>query len=444
MNQPKPLQSESNKARYAWCFVLVLNLLCLLQTFSPLRLNTDSIAYLSLAASAVDGHGFLYAGSSTHFPHGYPALIALLDCLGLACSWSFIGLNCLFIACALWSCFLVFRSGFGFTGWRAVLSCGFPLLSFVLIKHMSLPLSDSVFLGVSMMSMALLVKAREIIGSRRWLLLGLGSLLVGLAITVRTAGVALLPALVWAWLGEDSLKPLWRSGTPKRWLCYMFTVALLILASLALAAVLMQTRYLRSDLVPIYHQMNLGRRIAANALGHLSEWGELFLNIPTSKMPVFARKALPLLGLGSVILVMAAFWMRRSRFGLLDVYFLSFTAMVFLWPFFETRLWLPMLPLLVGYVGVAYQHAWKHRALTPALILYLVWFALLGGTAWAYSNRITFARQQFPRLYGDGTLTPTYEFLMSGMEPTNTLNSEALKVLRRYGSCGLVQPRSRE
>ena len=84
----------------------------LLQTASPLRLNTDSIVLLNIGASVADGHGFLYHGAATHFPPGYPALVAFLDFLGLAASWSFILLNCAFVGMALVACYLFYRNPF--------------------------------------------------------------------------------------------------------------------------------------------------------------------------------------------------------------------------------------------------------------------------------------------------------------------------------------------
>ena len=73
----------------------------LLQLFTPLRTNTDAISFLEIAASAGDGHGFLIQGEPSHFPPGYPFLVAALDRAGLACSTVLVGSNLAALAMGL-------------------------------------------------------------------------------------------------------------------------------------------------------------------------------------------------------------------------------------------------------------------------------------------------------------------------------------------------------
>jgi len=76
--------------------------------------------------------------------------------------------------------------------------------------------------------------------------------------------------------------------------------------------------------------------------------------------------------------------------------------MVLAYPWFGTRLWLPLIPLLMNYFYTGLS-----RTFTPQIIKPLIWghclsFAILGLLAFAYSTRLTFAGQNFSELYGDG------------------------------------------
>ena len=183
--------------KWAICALCALSVLYLLQMFSPLRLTTDSIVYLQVARSAADGQGFLFHGESTHYPPGYPALIALLIKSGQAASWSFIGLNCLFVALGLLACFVIFRQTFKLSLWVTLLLCCLTLLNWVFIKHMPLLLSDIPYFGVSLATMALLVLAEESSAAPRKVIVALALLLMIFAIALRAIGIALLPSFLW-------------------------------------------------------------------------------------------------------------------------------------------------------------------------------------------------------------------------------------------------------
>ena len=78
-----------------------------LQVFSPLRLNTDAISYLSMADSAAHGGGLLDNGQKTVFPPGYPALLSVLLRIGLAHSWSIVALSLVFLLAGLKALYFV-------------------------------------------------------------------------------------------------------------------------------------------------------------------------------------------------------------------------------------------------------------------------------------------------------------------------------------------------
>ena len=76
-----------------WCIFVELA--------SPLRLNTDATVFLSLAQSFLEGDGFVFEGRITHFPVGYPLIVATLDRIGIASSATFISVNILSVGAGL-------------------------------------------------------------------------------------------------------------------------------------------------------------------------------------------------------------------------------------------------------------------------------------------------------------------------------------------------------
>ena len=64
-------------------------------------MTTDSIMYLSVAASVSSGNGFHFLGRATQHLPGYAGMIAVLDRMGIARPWSLVGLNCGFLLLGL-------------------------------------------------------------------------------------------------------------------------------------------------------------------------------------------------------------------------------------------------------------------------------------------------------------------------------------------------------
>ena len=182
------------------CLLVLLAATYLLQMLSPLRLNTDAIVFLTMGESAASGHGFLFRGQSTHFPLGYPIMLAGLDCAGLGASWAFIGLNCLFASAAVGSSYALYRRAFGVSGQVAELLCALVLLCWVLVKHVTLPTSDVAFLGWTSLALLACNQAERTRNSRRGWTLAVAGALVIASVATRTAGIALLPAFLWACL----------------------------------------------------------------------------------------------------------------------------------------------------------------------------------------------------------------------------------------------------
>lgn len=413
--------------------LLLVSLAYLVQIASPLRLVGDGVDYLLQASSAADGNGFRVHGEQSMRPPGYPALIFLLVKAGIGKSWAIVALNCLLLGIGCWASYFVLRSSFGFEAGAAQITCLLTLLSFVMVKHVTYPLSDVCFFGGSMPCLLLLLRAEADRSPGRYWRLALAAPLLVFCIELRTIGIALIPAFAWAMVGGAR----WAGSVPQ-WLrrhrIASFVLLLLVLGAMAWAGrMFLHSRYLLFNAKTIHRRGVIGN-FASDLSDHTREWGELAVNAPVSKLPARLELPVRIAGFFALLLAAAGIWEKRRSLDASVWYAAGYASIVFAYPWFDTRLWLPVLPLLMGYVLLGARRLVPSRLLRPAIFAYCSVFCLLGIIALGYSTRLTFAGSQFPDLYGDGTLRATYRTALLGESPKNAddISPDALYLLRRY------------
>ncbi len=152
------------------------------------------------------------------------------------------------------------------------------------------------------------------------------------------------------------------------------------------------------------------------------------------KLPAFLGFPIRIIGAVAILLACIGFWAKRLRPDGVMLYVVAAAAIVFAYPWFDTRLWLPFIPFLMGYVLLGIRSLTRFRAARSVAIAYCSVFSLLGILALAYTTRITFAGLRFPELYGDGNLRATYRLALRGEIPANSgdVQADALYLLNRY------------
>ena len=421
--------SSLGKIRLA---VIIVFVGYLLQIASPLRLVNDGIDYLLQASSAADGNGYLVHGQQSMRPPGYPFLIFALIKTGLGKPWAIIALNCLLLALGCIASYLVSRDAFGLGPEASGVICLLTLLSFVMIRQVTQPLSDICFFGTSTACLLLLLRA-ESNGPHKFLFLSLAAVLMGFCVELRTIGLTLVPAFIWVLIGGTAAVV-----NLSRWIPRHRIVS--IVASVLVAGVLVDLgmAFLHSRYFEFNQQIIAHRGVAGNLLSnlkdHTQEWGEMTVNAPVSKLP--RGLVLPVRGLGLVaLLICAAGLWGRKKLDAVAGYVLGFSCMVLAYPWFDTRLWLPLVPLLMNYVLIGWKRLVNPRILQPIIVAHCAVFLLLGVVAMGYSTRLTFAGpKRFPDLYGDGRLTMAYRVALQGEEIANPsdVDPDAIYLLRRY------------
>lgn len=412
---------------------LLISLAYLLQIASPLRLVGDGVDYLLQASSAVDGYGFRVHGEQSMRPPGYPALIFLLVKSGIGKSWAIVAWNCFMLGIGCWAGYYVLRRSFALDARFAQILCLLTLLSFVMVKHATYPLSDVSFFGASMPCLLLLLQAEGDTSTGRYWRLAVAVPLLVFCIELRTIGIALIPAFAWAAVGGAPWARNVLQSLRRRKAASLVLLLLVVIAMAWAGRMFLHSRYLQFNAKTLHRRGVIGNFIS-DLSDHTLEWGELAVNAPVSKLPAGLELPVRIIGFLALVLAATGLWEKRRTIDALVWYIAGFAAIVFGYPWFDTRLWLPVLPLLMGYILIGARRLVPARLLRPAIFAYCSIFCLLGIVALGYSTRLTFAGSRFPDLYGDGTLRATYRAALLGEPPKNAddIDPDSLYLLRRY------------
>jgi hypothetical protein len=409
---------------------VVLCLAYLIQLASPLRLNTDATSFLTLAASFLDGQGFMIDGQPTHFPVGYPLMLAALEWAGLACSASITGVNLLMLAVGCACTVYLLRRSFNLQTNIIALIGVLTLMCWVFVKHATLPLSDLPYFGFAMPCLAALTWSTDQKSLRlRAIGVGIAAILMVAAILVRTVGIALIPAFVLGCLPPIAwgMIPGWLRRHPVRSVLLSIT---LIAVAVAGCFTVAETRYFREMKADW-----IGWRALARI--RLEDWTELVINTSIAKLPSSLQTIVCVAGaVGALIVCCGA--LRRARLEIVDLYTLAYAAILVIWPYRDARFWMPIFPILATYSWLAYERLADRMWIRRAARAYLATFCLMGAVALIYSTRISLSGDQFPELYGGGIYRETYRALSGKQtvhQPENkNVDLRLVQLIQRYGS----------
>ncbi len=409
---------------------------------SPLRLNFDAVLLLRMAMAYQEGRGWNPPDVGSQHPIGYPALVVVLERIGLASQAGFAAVNLLALAVGVWASATVIgrvwpdlRLGLGQLVWHPawVLAAIAPA-SWIMVKHASLPLTDVPYFGVSMLCVAALERAWR--GDRArvaWLVVGVALALA--AVLTRTIGIALIPAVMLAGIGQPRAGK-WLCAARARPMLLIVACALAVLVTIAAAAVVVQTTYW-TGFVAQYQSTSVAGAIFTTAQYRLLDLGEAVLNVPNSAVPAMGVPVLMAAGALGYIVLAIGMWRARRSISPVWVYFTGYSAIVLIWPFGDPRFWLPVLPIAAAF-GLVALGGWTSRAAGRAVIaLGMAVFAGLGLLALAVTARVSLSGEQFPAYYNSGVYRDTYLAAWQQKHDRSKVDPKVLGVLERY------EPRAR-
>jgi hypothetical protein len=411
--------------RRLWVIVVgALGVVYLAQAATPLRLDDDTVDYLRMAAAMTDGRTV-----PTLLPIGFPIVLSMLERAGLGSSLYFVLANCVFLAVGL---FAVWRLLASYPEIVRQASIVFSLLAIPFVKSVAMPLPEAAFFCVSLLALWAMTAAGPASGWTRRCLLASAFLCIAASVSIRTIGLALLPAffLACVQLPPGSPGPE-RNVRSRGWIIFagLLAVALIILVWRS-EAVMGYQGWLRD----YYWQGDVVRQIARRISFVLSGLGEIVVNLPFSRL----REWRIGFGVAGVIALVAfVIGSRRARAPLTPVrlYLLTYFLVVAVWPNPSPRLWMPVIPLIIAEAGRVLTELPGLRWRAALVGTYAGWFALTGIAALAYTSRISFSGSNFENVYGRRGGMPTVEVDVT--DPNwghlQYYKAEAKKMITRYG-----------
>ena len=387
-----------------------LSLAYLIQAATPLRLDDDAVDYLRVAAAITDGVQI----PTLPIPLGYSRLLSLLERIGIATSATFVIVNCVFILIGLYS---VSRLSEYSVKSRQFAIIG-ALLAIPVMKSAVIALPDAVFFGVSLLAVWCLSLADTQNRIAHYALIAIATILTAAAISLRYAGIALIPALAWS---------LVRRSTRRELAAFVF----LFLALIAIAAT-SRIFFMYVSQARGYYAVGPDQLLDRVAVV-VRSFGEVMLNVPFSRLRTLGALFITAGALFAAVLIALA--RRRAAITPARIYVISYLSLLIVWPFPTPRLWIPMIPLIFAEGVEGFLHAHRSRWMTVAAGTYAGWLTLTGVAALAYTTRISLSGERFPQLYGrsGGMADPTIKEGHRSYSRAQFYNEEARRMLARYG-----------
>ena len=391
----KPDVYGHRRVQYYQAAIFILALGYLIQAATPLRLHPDSVVLLSMADSFAHGGGLLYEGQPTVFPPGYPAFVALLLKLGLAHNWVLIGFNLVSLSVGLWAVSYILTRRLFDTRYEVLTVCLVSLFSFVFIKYSTIPLTEAGFFGLAMCSLAAMESASQLsFGRTFWLRIIASWILTLAALTVRRVGLALVPALLWSIFSRKEVRECIRRLSSR------IKIAILLgmgSASAVTAWIVMETSTLR-DRQSVVN--SLPDVVSRTLIGRFRELSEIALNTPFSALPSSMRLVALAVGGLLLALIVGGVIICRREIHATTVFFCSYCLIIFSWPYYDPRFWLPVVPLLAAYSGISIRRVIAGRAFWKVCLgVYLTVFIFMGTITLGWSTAITFSGRHLPNAY---------------------------------------------
>jgi len=402
------------KASFGGIIILLLLVCYLVNCFSPLRLEYDSIRYFSLKDCLDHACPAGFKAAEDPHPYGYVMVLWGLDRLGLLHPFVIAFVNVVYLAGALFFCGKIFQGvKKGLSGrdleWGVILL----LLSYPVVKFSIYPLSEMQYLFFSFGCLYFLRLFLD--RGQRWGAFVLTLVFAGLAVFTRTVGIALLPAMA-AGIGWH-----YRAALRRNW---KVVLGLVLLVAGGGIWVLM-----RRDIGLYANSVRVaGASWKVLLREHFTEWGELLLNVPASKFPEVLRWVFMVIGSFFAGFVCVFIFRKRKKLPLAPTVYLGcYSALIFCWPFYDVRFWIPAAPVIVMVL--------LHGRYVRLMRVFVLFFIIAGVAAMGYATYTSFSKRALARSQAGGRYRNEYETHFFGKPQADTAVVEdpyVLHVLETY------------
>jgi len=414
----------SRDSRWLKVAIYVLASLYLLNCLTPIRLHVDMVRYFLIKDCIEYGCPPDSDAAKDYMPYGYTALLLLLSKLRLLHSFVLVLINILYLAGGLW----MVKKLFGET-LRPYAMLFIVLLNWTVIKYVTHPMSEMQYVFFSMCSLYFFHRYTK---DKRVVSLVVAFALGGLAFLTRSVGISLMAALiaglVWQYR-EAVMKLLLRN---KVYVVAIFGV---------IVVVLIFSKQLGLDHYTgvFTKQFQKGVTFAAMIKWHFAEWSEVGFNTSIVKIfPYVPSAAAKLVFTITGVLFFAGFgwvlYIRKNNVPFIVKAYLAFyTVLMFDWPFYDPRFWIPVLPLIAAVIA----QLPLPKARTPRILatVFCAAYIMLGVVAVGYMTYTSLNKKVMVRTQANGVYRNEYETVLFGKPLSDTarhIDPDALSIIKRY------------
>ena len=397
----------------------------ILNFFSPFRLTHDTIRYIDLKEWFETGRPADARAAKDYLPYGYVFFLLFLSKLQILKPFFIALIHSCYLLSSLWFIKKMFGSSIKF--WQLAAFC---LLNWTTIKFVITPLSEMQFLFFTMGGLYFF--HRHYVEQKKVFLLW--TLVFTLAaILTRTAGIVLLLAILLTLFFR------WRTSIGKQ-LKKNSILFLLIISALALAAY-----YLRQFMFADYfHYFWISFRhnqqffYSLNLKFHTIECASIFLNFPAGKIhqvqPGLRDGFYFTIGFIFLIFILGLLFNRKQPIPLeIRIYILLYMIVLYNWPYFEPRFWVPIVPLIIA---IFLQKSNPRKQLLKFLLsAYKFAYIVVGLAGLSYYTYTSLNKKALATKQDAGIWRNEYETYFFG-RPLNdsgkSINTHVLGILKKY------------
>lgn len=423
------MQNESGSSFRSAPFLLkilipVLVVVYIANTFTPLRLHVDTVRYYAIKDCIEFGCPEDSFAASDYLPYGYTALLIILSKLNLLSAFSVVLINILYLGASIFILYRLFQGYRHFWVFVALL-----LLQWTTIKFVAHPLSEMQYL---LFSCGSLYFFNRFTAGKRFLHLGLAFLCGALAFLTRSVGVALAAALTLAllWQYRMALKTFIIKNK------FVFGGILLVVLAVLLFSKQLGLNHYTGVL---NKQFDEGMTIGAIFKAHFIEWAEIAFNVSIARLYAFVPSSLAdglfmFLGIAVFAFYMWLLLFRKLRVPfVVKAYLVLYSVLMFNWPFYDPRFWVPVVPFIIYTALQALPAEWNWRRVT--VNVYFIVYGLVGAGAIGYFTYMGFNKEVFAQKQAAGSYRNEYEIYFYGKPSTDTARTYdplALDILKKY------------
>ncbi|HVU56506.1 MAG TPA: hypothetical protein VHD83_15680 [Puia sp.] len=396
----------------------------LLNCLTPIRLHVDMVRYFLIKDCIEFGCPPDSDAAHDYMPYGYTALLLVLSKLHLLHSFVLVLINILYLAGGLW----MVKKLFGET-LRPYALLFIVLLNWTVIKYVTHPMSEMQYIFFSMASLYFFHRYTK---DKRIVSLVTAFALGGLAFLTRSVGVSLIAALVagLVWQYRKALLELILRNK-----VYVIAIFAVIVGVLIFSKQLGLDHYTGV----FTKQFQKGVTFAAMIKWHFAEWSEVGFNTSIVKLfPYIPSTAAKLVFTITGILFFAGFawvlFIRKNNVPFIVKAYLAFyTVLMFDWPFYDPRFWVPVLPLAAAVIAqLPLPKARMPRVLATA---FCAVYLMLGVAAVGYFTYTSLNKKVMVRTQANGVYRNEYETVLFGKPLSDTarhIDPDALSIIKRY------------